>query len=160
MQALGKWIKLVSDKDLISGTLVGLVNQRLVRKLCAECKQAYQPNQELFKKFNIPAGKIKVLYRPGEIEYDKRGKPIVCDKCQGTGFLGRTAIYETIILDDNLKEAVRQAKSLQEISSHFRRAGMRYLQEQAIKKVAAGVTSINEVIRLFSAKEKPQRKSK
>ena len=160
MQALGKWIKLVSDKDLIADTLVGVVNQRLVRKLCEECKQAYQPNQELFKKFNIPAGKIKVLYRPGEIEYDKHGKAIVCEKCQGTGFLGRTAIYETIILDDNLKEVVRQAKSLQEISSHFRRAGMRYLQEQAIKKVAAGVTAINEVIRLFSTKEKPQRKSK
>jgi type II secretory ATPase GspE/PulE/Tfp pilus assembly ATPase PilB-like protein len=158
MQALGKWLNLVSDKNLIANTLVGISNQRLVRVLCDECKQAYQPNQELFKKFNIPAGKIKVLYRPGEIEYDKHGKPIVCEKCQGTGFYGRTAIFETVILDDELKKVVRQAQSLQEISSRFRRAGMLYLQEESIKKVAKGITSINEVIRMFSSKTKPRKK--
>ena len=160
MQALGKLIKLVSDKDLISQTLVGIMNQRLVRVLCNECKQAYQPNKELFKKFNIPADKTKVLYRPGEIEYDKHGKPLVCEECQGSGFLGRTGIFETMVLDDNLKDVVKQSKSLQEISSHFRRGGMLYLQEQAIKKVVKGITSINEVVRLFSSKAKPQKKSK
>ncbi|RKY09247.1 MAG: hypothetical protein DRP66_02680 [Planctomycetota bacterium] len=158
MQALGKWLNMVSDKNLIADTLVGISNQRLVRVLCDECKQAYQPNQELFRKFNIPAGKIKVLYRPGEIEYDKHGKPIVCEKCQGTGFYGRTAIFETVILNDELKEVVRQAQSLQEISSRFRRAGMLYLQEESIKKVAKGITSINEVIRMFSSKTKPRKK--
>ncbi len=158
MQALGKWLNLISDKNLIADTLVGISNQRLVRVLCDECKQAYRPNQDLFKKFNIPAGKIKVLYRPGEIEYDKHGKPIVCEKCQGTGFYGRTAIFETVVLNDELKEVVRQAQSLQEISSRFRRAGMLYLQEESIKKVAKGVTSINEVIRMFSSKTKPRKK--
>ncbi|MCD6392731.1 MAG: Flp pilus assembly complex ATPase component TadA [Planctomycetes bacterium] len=158
MQALGKWLNMVSDKNLVANTLVGISNQRLVRVLCDECKQAYQPNQELFKKFNIPAGKIKVLYRPGEIEYDKHGKPIVCEKCQGTGFYGRTAIFETVVLDDELKEVIRQAQSLQEISSRFRRAGMLYLQEESIKKVAKGITSINEVIRMFSSKTKPRKK--
>ena len=158
MQALGKWLNMVSDKNLIANTLVGISNQRLVRVLCDECKQAYQPNQNLFKKFNIPAGKIKVLYRPGEIEYDKHGKPIICEKCQGTGFYGRTAIFETVVLDDELKEVIRQAQSLQEISSRFRRAGMLYLQEESIKKVAKGITSINEVIRMFSSKAKPRKK--
>lgn len=158
MQALGKWLNMVSDKNLIANTLVGISNQRLVRVLCDECKQAYQPNQNLFKKFNIPAGKIKVLYRPGEIEYDKHGKPIICEKCQGTGFYGRTAIFETVVLDDELKEVIRQAQSLQEISSRFRRAGMLYLQEESIKKVAKGITSINEVIRMFSSKTKPRKK--
>lgn len=160
MQALGKWIKLVSNKKLIGQTLVGIMNQRLARVLCDECKQAYQPNQELFKKFNIPADKTKVLYRPGEIEYDKHGKPIMCQKCQGTGFVGRTGIFETMVLDDNLRDVVNQSKSLQEIASHFRRGGMLYMQEQAINKVVAGITSINEVIRLFSSKEKPQKKTK
>ncbi|MBE0536711.1 MAG: Flp pilus assembly complex ATPase component TadA [Phycisphaerae bacterium] len=159
MQALGKWLNLVKNKDTIAGTLLGLSNQRLVRKLCDDCKQAYQPNQDLFKKFNIPADKIKVLYRPGEIEYDKHGKPIVCEKCQGTGFYGRTAIFETVIMNEALRTVIREAKSVQEISSQFRRAGMLYLQEQAIKKVAQGVTSINEVIRMFSPKTKPQNKT-
>lgn len=158
MQALGKWLNLVSDKNLIADTLVGISNQRLVRILCDECKQAYQPNQELFKKFNIPAGNIKVLYRPGEIEYDKHGKPIICEKCQGTGFCGRTGIFETVVLNHELKEVIRHAKSLQEISSQFRRAGMLYLQEESIKKVVKGVASINEVIRMFSSKTKSQKK--
>ena len=159
MQALGKWLNLVKNKDAIGATLLGMSNQRLVRKLCDECKQAYQPNQDLFKKFNIPADKIKVLYRPGEIEYDKHGKPIICEKCQGTGFYGRTAIFETVVLTDELRAVVREAKSVQEIASQFRRAGMLYLQEQAIKKVAQGVTSINEVIRMFSSQTKPRKKT-
>jgi type II secretory ATPase GspE/PulE/Tfp pilus assembly ATPase PilB-like protein len=157
MQALSKWLNLVKNKETIAATLLGISNQRLVRKLCDECKQAYQPNQDLFKKFNIPADKIKVLYRPGEIEYDKHGKPIVCEKCQGTGFYGRTAIYETVVLTDELRAVIREAKSVQEIASQFRRAGMLYLQEQAIKKVAQGITSINEVIRMFSPKTKPSK---
>ncbi len=155
MQALGKWLNLAKNKETIASTLLGMSNQRLVRKLCDECKQAYQPNQDLFKKFNIPADKIKVLYRPGEIEYDKHGKPIICEKCQGTGFYGRTAIFETVVLTEPLRAVVREAKSVQEIASQFRRAGMLYLQEQAIKKVAEGTTSINEVIRMFSSKSKP-----
>jgi type II secretory ATPase GspE/PulE/Tfp pilus assembly ATPase PilB-like protein len=154
IQALGKWLKLVADKDLVTETLTAIINQRLVRKLCTECRQAYQPNQGLFKKFNIPSDKIKVLYRPGEIEYDKHGKPIVCDNCQGTGFIDRTGIFETIVINDELRQIIKTAKSLKEIASHFRRAWMFYLQEQSIKKVSEGITSINEVIRKFSSATK------
>lgn len=154
IQALGKWLKLVADKDLVADNLAAIINQRLVRKLCTECRQAYQPNQGLFRKFNIPSDKIKVLYRPGEIEYDKRGKPILCDNCQGTGFADRTGIFETIVVTDELRQVIKNAKSLQEVAAHFRRAGMLYLQEQSIKKVSEGITSINEVIRKFSSATK------
>lgn len=154
-QAVAKLIKAVPDRDLIADSLAAVTNQRLVRKLCDECKQAYQPNQELLRKFNIPADKIKVLYRPGEVEYDKHGKPLLCEHCQGTGFYGRTAIFETIIITEKLREALRSAKSLKEIGAYFRKSGMLYLQEQAIKKVAMGTTSINEVIRHFSNKPAP-----
>jgi type II secretory ATPase GspE/PulE/Tfp pilus assembly ATPase PilB-like protein len=147
MQALGKWLQLVGDKKLVAGTLTAIVNQRLVRVLCDQCKQAYQPNQDLFRKFNIPADKIKVLYRPGEIEYDKHGRPIVCEKCQGTGFFGRVGIFETVTLDDKMREAIVSASAIKDIAAAFRKGGMLYMQEQAIKKVAKGITSIQEVIR-------------
>ncbi len=159
VQALDKWMKLEPDKNLLVDSLAAILNQRLVRVLCDECKQAYQPNQELFRKFNIPADKIKVLYRPGEIEYGKHGKPLLCEKCQGTGFCGRTAIFETIILNDKLREAIKKAGTLKEIGVCLRKAGMFYLQEQSIRKVAQGVTSINEVIRHFSAKKAGTQKS-
>ena len=128
------------------------MNQRLVRKLCEECRQPYKPNPALLKKFNISPEEAGTFYRPGEIEYDKHGKPIVCEKCQGTGFFGQIGLFETIRIDDKLQETIRAAKSVKEITAAFRRSGMLYMQEQSIKKVAQGVTSINEVIRSFSKK--------
>ncbi len=151
-QAMEKWLKLVADKTLVAETLVAVINQRLVRTLCLDCRQPYQPNQALFKKFNIPANEVGMFYRPGEIEYDKHGKPIVCEKCQGTGFYGRTGMFETIRITDELREVIQTAKTPQEIVTAFRKAGMLYMQEQSIKKVTMGITSINEVIRNFSTK--------
>lgn len=156
LQALGKWLKLVGSKSLAVNTLLGISNQRLLRKLCNDCKQAYTPDQELFRKFNISAEKTKVLYRAGKVQYDKHGKPITCETCQGTGFLGRTGIFEIILLNDELRNMIKESKSLPDIGTQFRRAKMLYLQEQAMRKVITGATSINEMIRVLSApKTKP-----
>jgi general secretion pathway protein E len=152
IQAVAKWFKMVPDRNLAVDVLTGISCQRLVRTLCKECRQAYEPKVEIFKKFNIPADKIKILYRQGQIEYDKNGKPIVCPECQGTGFVGRTGVFETIFFTPELRDAIKKAKSLQEISTYFRKARMLFLQEQAIRKVAEGITSIDEVIREFSPK--------
>ncbi len=154
LQALGKWIKTVGDKRLISETLLGICNQRMMRTLCEECKQGYSPNKELLKKFNLPAEKVKVLYRPGKEVYDKRGKASVCEHCQGTGYVGRTGVFEMIILTDELRAAIRQVKQLPELGMQFRRAKMLYLQEQALRKVMAGKTSINEVLRVLASAKK------
>ncbi|MCI0498350.1 MAG: Flp pilus assembly complex ATPase component TadA [Planctomycetales bacterium] len=151
-EAMEMWLKWVGDKNLIADTLEAIVNQRLVRKLCDDCRQAYQPNPALFKKFNLPPGDARMFYRPGEIEYDKHGKPIICQTCQGTGFFGRVGLFETIRITSQLREVIRKAKSSQEIATAFRRAGMLYMQEQSIKKVSESVTSINEVIRNFATK--------
>ncbi len=150
IEALGKWINFVADKKTAIDYLVGISNQRLVRKLCEQCRQPYEPNKELLRKHNIPADKITAFYRPGEVQHTRRGKSIICPHCQGTGFYGRTAIFEVIILDDEIKQLLKQAKSINDIGSIFRRARMLYLQEQAIRKVAEGVTSINEVIQTLS----------
>jgi len=160
-QAIAKWFKFVPNRDAAIENLIGVSNQRLVRELCESCKQAYQPNPELLRKFNMPADKIKLLYREGEIEYDKHGRPILCEECQGTGFSGRTAVFETIVFNDKVKQVLKKTKNLQEIATLLRRAGMLYMQEQAIKKVAAGTTSIHEVIRVLApakkaAKPKPK----
>jgi type II secretory ATPase GspE/PulE/Tfp pilus assembly ATPase PilB-like protein len=149
-QALGRWLKLVPNKELAAEVLVAITNQRLIRKLCSSCKQAYQPNQNLLRKFNIPADKVKLFYKSGEIEYDKHGKPILCEECQGTGFVGRTGVFESFVLDEKSKEVLRRAKSMQEVADQFRRSGLIYMQEQAVKRVAVGLTSINEIIREFS----------
>ncbi len=151
-EAITKWLKYVGNNALVADTLTAVINQRLVRKLCPDCRQSYQPNPALFKKFNISPDEAGTFYRPGEIAYDKHGRAIACENCQGTGFFGRIGLFETIRVDDKLKEVIRKAKSVKEITSAVRRSGMLYMQEQSIKKVAAGITSINEVIRSFSKK--------
>ena len=158
IQALGIWIKLVGDRNLATKTLLAISNQRLLRKLCNECKQAYEPNKELLRKFSIPAEKAKVFYRPGKVEVDKHGKPIICENCQGTGFVGRTGVFEIITINDELRKAVRQSKSLSEIATQFRRAKMLYLQEQALRKVISGTTAINEMVRILSTSERRKKK--
>ena len=158
IQALGKWFKLVDDRNLATKTLLAISNQRLLRKLCNECKQAYEPNKELLRKFSIPAEKAKVFYRPGKTEVDRHGKPIICESCQGTGFVGRTGVFEIITINDELRRAVRQSKSLSEIGTQFRRAKMLYLQEQALRKVISGTTAINEMVRILSIPERQKKK--
>ncbi|MHC4204713.1 MAG: ATPase, T2SS/T4P/T4SS family [Planctomycetota bacterium] len=156
IQALGKWLKYVGNKSIVADTLLGISNQRLLRILCDECKQAYAPDKELFKKFNIAAEKTKVLYRAGKVQYDKHGKPLTCEHCQGTGHYGRTGVFEIITLNNELRKVVNKSKSLPEIGTQFRRAKMLYLQEQALRKVIAGKVAINEMIRVLSASKTKQ----
>jgi type II secretory ATPase GspE/PulE/Tfp pilus assembly ATPase PilB-like protein len=154
LQALGKWLKLVEDRKVVAETLVGISNQRMFRKLCTTCKQGYAPNKELLKKFNLPAEKAKVLFRPGKEVFDKRGKPSICGDCQGTGFIGRTGVFEMIVLNEELRKAVKTVKQLPELGMQFRKAKMLYLQEQALRKVIAGTTAINEMIRVLASAKK------
>ena len=158
IRAIGKWMKLVGNRNLATEVLLGISNQRLLRKLCEECKQAYEPNKELLRKFNVPAEKAKVLYRAGKVQYDKRGRPSTCENCQGTGFVGRMGVFETIMINDELRNVIRQSNSLAEISTQFRRAKMLYLQEQALRRVIAGTTAIDEMVRVLSASEKQRTK--
>jgi type II secretory ATPase GspE/PulE/Tfp pilus assembly ATPase PilB-like protein len=161
LQALGRWLKLVGDRKMAMEYLAGIMNQRLLRKLCDECKQGYTPNQDILKKFNLPADKAKVLYRPGKVVYDKRGKESMCTKCYGTGFVGRTGVFEMITFNDELKKVVLRSKTLQDMGNQFRRAKMAYLQEQALRKVMGGVTAINEMVRVLTpaTKNKPTQTS-
>ena len=154
LQALGKWLKMVEDRKLVSETLVGISNQRLLRRLCETCKQGYAPNKELLKKFNLSAEKAKVLFRPGKEVFDKRGKPSTCEYCQGTGFIGRMGVFEMIVLNDELRKAVRTVKQLPELGAQFRKAKMLYMQEQGLRKVLAGTTAINEMLRVLAPPKK------
>ena len=151
MQALDKLLKYTGDRNLVAQSLIGLSNQRLVRKLCDECKEAYAPDKELLRKFNISAEKTKALYRAGKVIYDKRGKPSTCDHCQGTGYYDRTAVFEIVGINGELAKVI-QTQPMPEIAKQFRRAKMLYLQEQMLRKVISGTTTINEMIRVLKPK--------
>jgi len=158
IKAMDKWVRLVGDKNKAVQNLIGISNQRIVRILCQGCKQAYAPNVALLKKFNVGTDKAKVLYRPGKVQYDKHGKPLTCEDCQGTGFVGRTGVFELVTIDDSMRQTLLKAQSISEIASRFRGAKMLYMQEQALRKVMAGVTSVNEMVRVLG--KRPSRKQK
>jgi type II secretory ATPase GspE/PulE/Tfp pilus assembly ATPase PilB-like protein len=153
MQALDKLLKYTGDRNLVAQSLMGISNQRLIRKLCDECKEAYAPDKELLRKFNISAEKTKALYRAGKVIYDKRGKPSTCDHCQGTGYYDRTAVFELVGINGELAKVI-QTQPMQEIAKQFRRAKMLYLQEQMLRRVIGGTTTINEMIRVLKPKSK------
>jgi type II secretory ATPase GspE/PulE/Tfp pilus assembly ATPase PilB-like protein len=146
IDALRRWIRLVNDTNTAIKGLVLITNQRLVRRLCTVCKQPYKPDPGMLRKMNMPAD--TVLYRQPEPEYDKRGEPVLCDACQGSGYVGRTAVFETLVVDDAMRKIIRTASSIGEIQQAAAKRGGVGLQAQAMHKVLDGTTSIQEIVRV------------
>ncbi|MBW8885459.1 MAG: hypothetical protein JF612_11960 [Planctomycetia bacterium] len=139
--------------DSLSATVRGVVYTRLIRRLCETCRQAVQPSPELLQKLGIPAGRVTVLYQekqplqPGEQR--KRGEPEICPACRGLGYKGRTAIFEIMVFDDKLKQALLKAPNAETLKKLSRAAGNRTLQEEGVLLVALGTTSLVELQRVL-----------
>jgi type IV pilus assembly protein PilB len=148
-----RMLALKAPPDALSATLRGVVYVRLIRKLCESCRQAVQPSPDLLKRLGIPAGRVQVLYQekqplqPGEQR--KRGEPEICPNCKGLGYKGRTAIYEIMVLDDKLRQAILKAPTADMLKKVSRAAGNRTLQEEGVLLVALGTTSIAELQRVL-----------
>ncbi len=128
---------------LVSSTLNGVLAQRLVRKLCPECKEAYTPTLEDAK---------KILVDPLEIQefmkhkiYRARG----CEFCNNTGYKGRTAVLEILVVNNDLKKLIAQRAHDVEIEEYAVKHGMRTLDKACIEHIKNGVTSIDEFVRIL-----------
>jgi len=127
--------------------------QRLVRKLCPACREAYRPNPDTLRKLNFSANESVTFYRPPTQQMvDKKGNPIVCATCQGSGYLGRTAVFEFLIIDDNIRQAVRSGDP-NALKQAVRKSGLKLWQDVALEKVVAGITSVQEIIRVSKEAE-------
>jgi type IV pilus assembly protein PilB len=124
---------------LISASLLMIQAQRLVRKICPYCKEEHDDSERLL----ISLGENLEDYK-GIIFYKGKG----CDKCNGTGYKGRSVIYEVMSLTDELKEAVSNRMTTMEIREIARREGMITLRETGIKKATLGETTLEEIIRV------------
>ena len=128
------------DTTLIQSAVTAVLGQRLIRVLCQRCREAYKPTPEFLKSAGIPADKVTVFYK-------EKG----CTACNGTGYRGRTGVHELMIFDKGIRELIVGQPSIQAIRTAGRKAGMRTLQEAGLLKVIAGITSVNEVIRVTKA---------
>ncbi|GAC1466930.1 MAG: hypothetical protein NVSMB9_07970 [Isosphaeraceae bacterium] len=140
--ALFRLLDLGVEPFMIASALTAVLGQRLVRLLCEACKEPYKPKPEFLKKANLPADKVDVFYRP-PTEPEQ-----VCAQCGGTGYLGRTGIFELLVLTEPMRDMIRENPSINAIKAEARKNGMIYLQEDGLRQVIQGRTSIDELLRV------------
>ena len=124
---------------LIQSTLVGIMAQRLVRKICNHCKESFEIETTELKAMGLDVkqnGRIKL----------KRGKG--CQKCRGTGYYGRTGIFEVIPYSGSLKNMTTPNADFKAIANQAKIEGMVTLRENALIKLLAGETTYQEVLRV------------
>jgi type II secretory ATPase GspE/PulE/Tfp pilus assembly ATPase PilB-like protein len=146
--ALQKLRDLADDAAALSKALLAVVNQRLVRVLCPACREAFKPDERLLKKLNLPVDRIEHFYRPPtEPITDKRGRVVVCQTCQGTGYLGRKGVFEILAVDETVTAMLAEGAPIQRIKDHYRRKRTHDLWRAGLQEVYDKVTSMDEILR-------------
>ncbi|HID31399.1 MAG TPA: type II/IV secretion system protein, partial [Desulfobacterales bacterium] len=133
------------DTFLISSTVVSIVSQRLVRKLCPQCRKPSVPDQNLFASFGVaPTGAGKLTFY----------QPVGCSRCGDTGFTGRTAVHEVLIVTDAIRDAILARKTSSQIRLIARdEARLISMREDGFYKATQGITSLEEVLRVVFQNE-------
>lgn len=144
-EAVLRVLALKVPPKVFAPALTAVVYCRLIRKLCPDCRVAYEPTADLLKKLRVPADRVTSFFRePTEEEVSRP-----CETCGGIGYYGRTAMFEVLVVDDKVREAMIRQPQLDVIKKAARSSGMRTVQEEGILLVAKGVTSLHELMRVL-----------
>ena len=123
---------------LISATLETIIAQRLVRTICTNCKAPYHPSDEELQLLDLTPEQVA-----GQRFFYGKG----CNECKGTGYRGRTALFEILDINANLRELILENASSAKLRAATERSGMVSLRQAGIQKIFAGVSTIEEVVR-------------
>ena len=146
--ALKAWVKAVGDNQAAGEALGAILSQRLLRKLCPTCRIAYRPDPALLKKLNLPAERVKQLYKhSGKVMVKDQEQ--ACEACVGLGYRGRRAVYEVMVLDDESRALIGKGQ-ISQLKNRLRKGGMLYMQEAALSLAADGITSVSEISRVLA----------
>ncbi|HEV8061378.1 MAG TPA: ATPase, T2SS/T4P/T4SS family [Gemmataceae bacterium] len=132
---------------LITATLEGILAQRLVRKICEDCRTEFEPSAEMLMELNL---------RPQDVTGKKFFYGRGCDRCNNTGHRGRMGIFELILVNDELRDMVSAGASTDQLRNACRKQGMTTLRESGLKAIFDGRTSIEEVVRETVLEEETQ----
>ncbi len=121
---------------LLSSSLIGLLAQRLVRLLCPACREPYSPDQHERTLMHLDPGADVTFHRP-----------VGCDECNGTGYRGRTGIYELVAVDDHMRRMIHDRASEQDLET-YARTKTPSIREHGCQRILAGETSLEEVLRV------------
>lgn len=140
--ALYRMMDLGIEPFMFSSAISGILAQRLARRLCAECKEAYKPKPEYLKQANLPVDRIEKFFRPPkESEHE-------CPACGGLGYRGRVGVFEFLDITDKMRDMIRDKATLSILKSEARKNGMLTMQEEGLRLVVKGITSVEELLRV------------
>jgi len=135
--SLTRLIDMGVEPFLISSSVIGIIAQRLVRTICPNCKQPYTPSEEVIRDLGVKLPANPKFY-----------KGAGCKSCKNSGYKGRIGIFEMLLLSEKIRDLILAKTSSSQIKRVAQEAGMKSLREDGIEKVLAGITSIDEVIRV------------
>ncbi|MEW6719374.1 MAG: zinc ribbon domain-containing protein, partial [Thermodesulfobacteriota bacterium] len=132
---------------LIASAVEGILAQRLVRTICPHCKASEPIDKEVLSLLNVPPHAL------GEVVFRGKG----CARCNQTGYLGRTGIFELFVMDDGFREMISSNYRESDLFSAARAAGLRTLLEDGIDKIRRGITTADEVLRVVGPQKRMER---
>ncbi len=136
--SIARLLDLGVEPFLVTATLEGIVSQRLVRKICENCKEPFEPNEVQLRELGLTEDMIK-----GKKFYYGRG----CDRCNNTGYRGRTGIFEIMTLNDEIRDLIMNRASTNILRVAAQKAGMKLLRDSGLATIYDGVTTIDEVVK-------------
>jgi type IV pilus assembly protein PilB len=135
--AVARLIDIGVQPFLVASSIRAIMAQRLVRRLCSNCRRAGELSETELRALRIEAG---------QLAESQVMQPVGCDQCRHTGYKGRMGIFEIFIIDDEVRHMINQRSSTTVLRQRARELGMRTLREDGVRKVLAGLTSAEEVI--------------
>ncbi len=136
--AVTRLVDLGLEPFLITATLEAIIAQRLARRICTECKTEYNPNDEELMELELTPSMVE-----GRTFYYGKG----CKNCNGSGYKGRVALFEMMILSDRQRDMIMSGASTQDLGSVAREEGMRSLRDSGLLHIYDGITTIEEVVK-------------
>ncbi|RLG53803.1 MAG: pilus assembly protein PilB, partial [Candidatus Hydrothermarchaeota archaeon] len=136
--AIIRMLDLGVEPFLLAATLEAVIAQRLVRKICTNCRVEYEPSEEEL---------LELELRPEEVEGKKFYYGRGCEQCNGIGYKGRTAIFEIMLMTEDLRQLVLENPPLDTLRQAAREGGMKTLRDSGLLAIYDGITTIEEVVR-------------
>jgi len=136
--SIARLLDLGIEPFLITATVEGIVSQRLIRKICENCKTAFEPTDVQLAELGLTEDDIK-----GKKLYYGRG----CDKCNNTGYRGRTGIFEIMTFNDEIRDLIMNRASTNILRVAAQKGGMKLLRDAGLAAIYDGITTIDEVIK-------------
>lgn len=150
VSALDQLFEWSGDRQKASEVIDAVFSQKLVRLLCTSCREAFRPNPKLLEKVGLPP-ETKTLYRKGEPLVDEKtgDEDPPCEKCDGTGYFGRVAMLEAIVLSEATRKLIAEGASGEQVKTIARAEGCLTFHKDGLRLVAEGKTSLEELQRVF-----------